>query len=462
MSTMLTVKTTYSTNDEQTSVPLSFVVIGGSIAGLACAYSLRRAGHEVVVIDKAIGPEYFENGRATIRSPPNMTRILKEWGLQSSLDEIGIKNARIVFRQGATGETMGTIIFHDQIMKAFRADYLFLQYGLLWGLLYRLATEAGITVRFNSGVTAIDPHQPSVLLSSGETLSCDIVVGADGYESVTRRCILGNQVKAVSDKRCNLTLCVPRDILRADSDLAYFAEAPEWNAWLGNGTCICGALASAEWYSLVLTLPEDSSVFQENWDRECSLDQLDLELASYDPRVRKMIQLGRGATAVKFVRHEPFENLVHESGRVLIVGDAAHPMPPDRDLNASTAVEDAMTLGSMFSRLTSRNQIGGLMSAFEDIRQPRSVSVVKSEHHRLDFLSLPDGPEQQARDDGLRAALSLAQLDWDNADEDYLRETWDDYIAMFNYDAREVVDDWWTKWGPVMRRASVSHEQTKE
>ncbi|TFK48474.1 FAD/NAD(P)-binding domain-containing protein [Heliocybe sulcata] len=442
--------------DEQSSVPLSFIVIGGSIAGLACAYSLRRAGHDVLVIDKATGPDRT----GAIRSPPNMTRILKEWGLQSELEKMGIINSRIVFRQGNTGEKIGTIIFHDQIMKAFRADYLFLQYGRLWSLLYRLVTEAGITVRFKSTITSVDPSQPSVTLSSGESLSCDIVVGADGYESVARRCILGDNGKGVPDRRCNFTLSVPASVLRADPDLKYFADEPEWNAWLGNGSCIHGhpAVGSEEWYSLSLILPADSSAYAENWNTERPLAELNLDFASYDPRVRKMVDLAKGVTPIKFVRHEPFENLVHESGKVLVIGDAAHPIPPHRDLNTSTAVEDAMTFGSIFSRLTSRDQISGLTTAFEDIRQPRSAKVVKSEHHRLDFLSLPVGPEQQARDDGLRALLSLAQLDWDNADEDYLRETWEDYIAMFNYDAREVVDDWWTKWGPVMRRASVSQQ----
>ncbi|EPQ56177.1 FAD/NAD P-binding domain-containing protein [Gloeophyllum trabeum ATCC 11539] len=445
-------------SDGKTPLPLSFIVIGGSIAGLACAYSLHRAGHEVTVIEKASGPECR---RGAIRSPPNMTRILKEWGLQSSLEQMGIKNARINFRQCDTGEKIGTIIFHDQIMKAFRADYLFLEYGRLWSLLHGLVTEAGVNIRFKSLATAVDPQKPTVSIANGESLTCDIVVGADGYESVARRCILGGQTRGTVDKRCNFTLTVPTRVMKTDADLKYFAEAPEWNAWLGNGSCIHGHLGSNDWYTLYLVIPSDAPPdFRENWDGECSLDQLKLDLGQYDKRLHKLMQMAETVVPVKFVSHEPFESLVHESGKVLVVGDAAHPIPPHRDLNTSSAVEDAMTFGSMFSRLTDRDQIGSLVTAFEDIRQPRSVKVVKSEHHRLDFLSLPFGPEQKARDDGLRAALELAQLDWDSADEDYLRETWEDYIAMFNYDAREVVDDWWTKWGPVMRRASVSQKQT--
>lgn len=35
--------------------PLKFVVVGGSIAGLACAFALQRAGHQVLVLEQTDG-----------------------------------------------------------------------------------------------------------------------------------------------------------------------------------------------------------------------------------------------------------------------------------------------------------------------------------------------------------------------------------------------------------------------
>lgn len=37
---------------------LKFIIIGGSVGGLACAYNLKQAGHEVHVLEKSSG---FQN-----------------------------------------------------------------------------------------------------------------------------------------------------------------------------------------------------------------------------------------------------------------------------------------------------------------------------------------------------------------------------------------------------------------
>jgi 2-polyprenyl-6-methoxyphenol hydroxylase-like FAD-dependent oxidoreductase len=32
--------------------PIRFIIVGGSVAGLCAAYTLRQSGHDVVVVDK--------------------------------------------------------------------------------------------------------------------------------------------------------------------------------------------------------------------------------------------------------------------------------------------------------------------------------------------------------------------------------------------------------------------------
>jgi len=136
------------------------------------------------------------------------------------------------------------------------------------------------------------------------------------------------------------------------------------------------------------------------------------------------------------------------------VGEAAHPLIPNGSHNASMAIEDAMVLSSLFSLPLTPAQTPLLLSAYEELRQSRTAATQASELQKRNFICLLHGSEQRARDEGLRQASSSALLDWDEADEEYLRETWDEYLKLFAYDAREAVEDWWTKWGASMRRHS--------
>lgn len=73
------------------------------------------------------------------------------------------------------------------------SDYC-LQYGDLLTVLKELAVEVGVTVRPDADVSTIstkpDPR-PSVTLSTGEVLYCDVIVGADGFSGQCRRSLYG-------------------------------------------------------------------------------------------------------------------------------------------------------------------------------------------------------------------------------------------------------------------------------
>lgn len=135
----------------------------------------------------------------------------------------------------------------------------------------------------------------------------------------------------------------------------------------------------------------------------------------------------------------------------------APPYQPNGSHNAALAIEDAVTLGNLFSRLRHVNQIPLILSAYEEIRQPRCADTQESERRKRDFICMPHGPEQRARDAGLREAMEKALLDWDDADEEFLREAWGEYIERFALDANEMADDWWTKWGTFLDRGLSPH-----
>jgi hypothetical protein len=54
----------------------------------------------------------------------------------------------------------------------------------------------------------------------------------------------------------------------------------------------------------------------------------------------------------------------------------------------------------------------------------------------------------------LREDKVKADLAWIAGDDKYLRSRWEEYINIYEYDANEAADDWWTKWGTLVERAA--------
>jgi len=119
--------------------------------------------------------------------------------------------------------------------------------------------------------------------------------------------------------------------------------------------------------------------------------------------------------------------------------------------SAALVIEDAETIGSLFSRIHNKEEIPRLLAAYEEIRLARGRSTRQYEVRKTAMLTAPRGSQAQLDRD---ATLKRATIydSWDSMDEKSFREMWGDEMEMFEYDAKEKVDDWWTKWGGLLAR----------
>jgi len=115
-------------------------------------------------------------------------------------------------------------------------------------------------------------------------------------------------------------------------------------------------------------------------------------------------------------------------------------------------VEDAFTLGRLFSHLTNRSQIHLILSGYDQIRQSRTHEIEQSEMASVRTIGMPPGPHRDSRNQALRMTLHL-----EGADDETLARAWADYLRQFNYDAKDAVDEWWLNWAkPVQAAASAA------
>ena len=69
------------------------------------------------------------------------------------------------------------------------------QHHRLLTLLYDIATELGADIRFGCHVSQLGADGRSIILESGETLSADIVVGAESVQGLCRSAIVPNDAE---------------------------------------------------------------------------------------------------------------------------------------------------------------------------------------------------------------------------------------------------------------------------
>lgn len=97
-------------------------------------------------------------------------------------------------------------------------------------MLYDLA-KPHITFRSGSRVTSIDPSTPSVTLASGEKITADVIIGADGIRSVVRDVVVGHPQKVKYTGDSAYRFMIPVEDMLSDPDLEPLVE--KLSLWAG-------------------------------------------------------------------------------------------------------------------------------------------------------------------------------------------------------------------------------------
>ncbi|KAK5468725.1 hypothetical protein LTR20_003071 [Exophiala xenobiotica] len=379
-------------------VPLKVIIIGAGIGGLAAAVSLGKRGHDVHIIEFA--PEIQEVG-AGIQCAPNMLRMLDRWGAGTKVRKTGVQLRSIQLLRWEGGKMLGMVPINQQHGEQFVVHRADLQMALLEKALempnVKLQTNALVkNVRF-SGPAAVQ-------VNGGSWVEGDVVIAADGIKSTVRAKILGDDKDvAIPTGDAVFRVVLTKDMLKTHPDLQPYIEEKKAIRWIGpERHIIAYPVRNHEIYNMALAHPDRGRV-DESWTTVSSKKSLLGEYEGWDPKLIEMLEMVPEGDVLewKLCMHMPLIRWVQDS--CALMGDACHPMLPYVAQGAAQAVEDAASLGVTLSSITSKDQVPLALKAYEKAQKARAEHIQQSCLQTRAALHLPDGPEQEARDQKFRA-----------------------------------------------------------
>ncbi|KAF8056634.1 hypothetical protein FPV67DRAFT_1530835 [Lyophyllum atratum] len=424
---------------------LRVIIVGGGVGGLAAAISLGKAGHHVTVVD---GARELRQVGAGIQITPNVTRLFERWGLGERLEKLAVKPTLWNFCRYNTGEQFGLSLLGEKMLRDHGARYYHVHRVDLLNMLFEVAGPL-MTLRLGSKVISVDPSSPSVTLQSQEVLSADVLIGADGIKSLCRDYVVGGPDHPIPSGDAVYRVILPISELMKDPELRTLVETPQVHCWLGPEKHIIGyCIRACQEYNLVLQYLDDGST--ESWTHEGSVDAMRAEFEGWETRIQKLMALAKSTLNSKIMYRPPLDTWVHPAGRMVLIGDACHPMLPYRAQGAAMAIEDAAVLGNLLGRISSRDEISSLLYAYQELRYPRATKTQAASRANRAVFCMHDGPEQEARDASMRLGMEVARKELGGeVDDNPLvgnANAWADKAKneeQFSYDADDTVEKWW-------------------
>ena len=202
------------------------LVVGGGIGGLTAALALTRAGHRVLVLEKAA--QFAELG-AGLQLAPNATRMLAGLGVLGRVLEAGVRPRRLLLRSALTARELTALDLGEPFRARYGAPYVVMHRSDLLAILYDACRDAGVGLQAGKDVRAVtgDDGAATAECADGTSYRGAVLVAADGLHS-------GIRALFSADRPVCSGFAAYRGTARIDEVTAR-SELDEVVAWIGPG-----------------------------------------------------------------------------------------------------------------------------------------------------------------------------------------------------------------------------------
>jgi salicylate hydroxylase len=387
------------------------LIAGGGIGGLALAVALGRRGLRSTVLERQEAPATVGAG---IQLGPNGVRALQALGVADALERhVGTPDS-IAVHDGASGRRLARLPLGQWISARHGAPYWVVHRADLHGaLLAAAAADPRIEIRtgFELASVAQGPGEVTATGTDGRRIAGPVLAGADGLWSAVRLSLAADCLPQFAGATAT------RAVIPADA--AGLLPASAVGVWLGPSAHVVHYPVRQGREIAAVVIAREAGrrnrTLGRTWDASADTERLQERLLPFYAGLADTLLPGPGHPWSW--REWSLNTLAPlaswTKGRVVLLGDAAHPMLPYLAQGGALALEDAVVLADCLH--TGAGDPVPALARFAALRTARARRVQAASVRQGSLYGLAP-PLSWARD----AALALLPGAWLMAGYDWL------------------------------------------
>ena len=340
------------------------LIAGGGIAGVAAALGFARAGWSAEVIEAA---DALAEVGAGLQMSPNACKALDALGVLHDVRAASFVPEAAEMRDAHSGAPIYRAALGQAAEDRWGAPYLHVHRADLLDVLAGAASKAGAQLHLGRRVERFVDHgaKAALHLDDGAIIEGDLVLGADGIRSSLRKAI-------VPDETPRFTGQVAWRALVPSTALPPGLVPPHATVWAGPGGHVVMYYLRGGSLLNVVAVREQDAWTDEGWSAPSDPESLRSAFTDWHPTVQTVLEAVQDCFLWGLFDRP--EQVQWTKGRLVLIGDAAHPMLPFMAQGAAMALEDVVVLER---HLRSDALVADALLAYEDERWPRVTCVLQ-------------------------------------------------------------------------------------
>ena len=355
---------------------LKTLIAGGGIGGITLALALRQRGIEALLFEQA---KAFSQVGAGIQLSANATRVLRALGLGDALARVAVYPEGRDYRAWDDGDRLYWTPLGERAEAHFGAPYYHAHRADLLDVLLGGLGDAGFRLNAHVDRFEQDAHSVTITLADGSTATGDVLVGADGIHSTVRAQLFGRELPRYTGN------VAWRGLVPAER-VAHLDLGRVTGVWMGPNRSIVQYYVSAGRTFNWIGISRSEQPARESWLAEGRIEDALAEYTGWHDTIRTIIAATPRVLRQALYDREPLPDW--RVGRVVLLGDAAHPMMPFYAQGAAQSIEDAYVLAGCITE-TPHDPVAAL-ERYVLLRQPRTAWMQELSRREEELYQMTD------------------------------------------------------------------------